>query len=239
MVRLFLLAQSPATRVGTARTTLWRVRYLRDFSRLSGVSEDLSYGDTLYDLSMSAWHYWALTSEQPLVYSGSFHQAVRTDAQRQFLREYAIPHAIEKLVNKYPTVRFEAVESPVLIDFGSDTELAPGIRVTGDASIIPAFYWSGLLQRYSIPYSPDVAPEQWKDVTKLLADKRDTEHLAGWNRLRAGEEKNARIMLARTSGPLTTHATYSSSTMESMLNTITASRRMYSEYDKWFAPVMV
>ena len=114
------------------------------------------------------------------------------------MREYTIPRTIEKLVHKYPTVTFQQVAENVPGVNWNTKKLVHGILLQGDASVIPAFYWAGLIQRHG---SVRGEVTSWRDVNMLINRACDETNIEGWNTLCANNEPNALRMLASCYGP--------------------------------------
>jgi hypothetical protein len=131
-------------------------------------------------------------------------------AAEAWIREYTVPRAIEKLKNKYPTLQFEPSE----YDYegtgsrfggrGPDARLIPGIKITGGSDVAPAFYWATMIIRAALS-DYDHGKTNWSAVNKLLERYGDDDHLALWEKLRAGGQAPSWYLLATGNGPMTSH----------------------------------
>lgn len=150
-----------------------------------------------------AFRHWALNHGNALRYTGMYIEKYDTGAHGEWMRDYSIPRVIDRLYRKYPTVTFTAVEMPTpMSGFGNNTIDRWGIRIEGDTSVIPAFYWAGYLQRISLYERARDSRTNWKDVNKLLERSGARDHQEAWETLRAGNESPGIYALAWTAGPV-------------------------------------
>ncbi len=123
--------------------------------------------------------------------------------------EYTIEQAIEKLHRKYPTVTFERSEERLPFN----DVVVYGIKLSGDCSVIPAFYWSNLIMRIAqADQNPKARPDRpWKDVTQLFERGARTaslwgdkdEHIALWRSIVAdGDQIPPWYHIATGTGPM-------------------------------------
>lgn len=123
--------------------------------------------------------------------------------------EFTIAQTISRLCRKYPSVTFEPFEGRL----GFNDALVKGIKLVGDASVIPAFYWATLIMRVAAAdKNPNARQDRpWKDVTQLFergeqsyslwADKEG--HVAAWRDIVAnGDQIPAKWHLTTGYGPL-------------------------------------
>ncbi len=171
------------------------------FMRTIGIDEVPGNGTRFY----AAWHNWtrtyaknALTLEATFgmipvdqVRESSWTRVYRSkDTDR--MTSVAIPQIIDTLAPLYPTVTFTPFSH---VDVFANTQ-RHGIKLKGDISVIPAFYWSGYFQR-AAAYTSEM-PE---NTEKLIASY-DNDHRNAWNRLKRGEEPSGAVMLALEVGPV-------------------------------------
>lgn len=138
-----------------------------------------------------------------------------------------IPRIIEMLRPYYPNVNFEmnvAVEN----GWGSKQE-EHGIKLTGDASVCYAFYWSCYFQRMSaVARREYFRPWTLEDI---ISD--DYDHKRAWARLTTGEESNALHHIWHSAGPISSYGMHS---YDRRIEYITKhiQQLAYAKYLPWF-----
>jgi hypothetical protein len=126
------------------------------------------------------------------------------------LNEFHIPQTIKKLQRKFPVLEF----APTQFDNGFKHYF--GVSITGDVSVLAAWYLCGMILRLA---QSDINPEAredrpWKDVNKLIersnrvddavwSSVEDKEnHIRLWSDILAGNIPSGKVMLQRMCGPI-------------------------------------
>jgi hypothetical protein len=164
--------------------------------------------DQARTLSDQAYNWWLHRFGDSYHYTFQFFEEHPQNIH-DWMRDYTVPRAIERLKRKYPNVAFSQVEYSTEDGSWGNTSSGrtyTGIQGDGDLSAIGAFYWSGLIQRYAAQERSQGRNENkdWKDVNKLIERVNDPDHLRGWERLRRGEEPTGVEMMINMGGPLYT-----------------------------------
>jgi hypothetical protein len=169
--------------------------------RLASQFYTVGHVDTNTVAAKHAFGHWALNHGNSLRYIGAFFEDYHVQ-YADWMRDYTIPRAIDSLRRKYPTVEFTLVSENVPSGWNQSI-LRHGIQVAGDTAVIPAFYWTGYIQRCANIDHRGTGGD-WRDVNKLLERVGARDHIEAWDRLRTGNEPSPLDMLAVCAGPVVT-----------------------------------